>query len=138
VIASASEKMLKSNGHFLQAKMVSEQRAMEIARLQEALATHMQENNNMKIEIRTLKYVVYLFQSDQMYAQLMPYRETMALFANEYHEGTGPSTGCISSIIRAGNLPAKQLLRRRKDLWQILQWTRKHFRHAAAAQSNVQ
>jgi hypothetical protein len=60
--------MLESNGHFLQAKMVSKQRAMEVARLQEALATHAQENNDMKIEIRTLKYVVYLFQSDQMYA----------------------------------------------------------------------
>jgi hypothetical protein len=47
--------MLESSGHYLQAKMVSEQRAMEIARLQEALAAHTKENNDMKVEIRTLK-----------------------------------------------------------------------------------
>jgi hypothetical protein len=68
----------------------------------------------------------------------MPYRETMALFANEYHEGTGPSTGRISSVIRAGNLPAKQRLRKCRDLLQILQWTQKDFRRAAVVQSNAQ
>jgi hypothetical protein len=47
--------MLENNGHFLRARMVAEQQAIEIARLQEVLNAHMQENNDLKVEVRTLK-----------------------------------------------------------------------------------
>ena len=40
VVCNASEKMLEHNGHFLQAKMVAEQRAIEIARLQGVVNAH--------------------------------------------------------------------------------------------------
>jgi cell division protein FtsL len=50
-----SEKMLENNGHYLQAKIVSEQRAAEITKLQEALTSHVKENNDLKVEVKSLK-----------------------------------------------------------------------------------
>ena len=35
--------------------MVAEQRAVEIARLQEVVNTHTKENNDLKVEVKTLK-----------------------------------------------------------------------------------
>jgi len=55
VVSNASEKMLESNGHFVCAKMTAEQRASEVAKLLEAVATHAKENNDLKVENRTLK-----------------------------------------------------------------------------------
>ncbi|KAF8264459.1 hypothetical protein EI94DRAFT_1805789 [Lactarius quietus] len=40
---------------FLCAKLISEQRAVQIARLQDALATHAKENNDLRVEVKTLK-----------------------------------------------------------------------------------
>ena len=47
--------MLESNGHFVRARMVAEQRAVEIARLQEMVNTHAKENNDLKVQVETLK-----------------------------------------------------------------------------------
>jgi hypothetical protein len=55
VVSNASEKMLESNGHFLRARMIADQRATEIQRLQEAIASHTRESDDLKVEIRTLK-----------------------------------------------------------------------------------
>ena len=55
MVSNASEKMLEHNGHFLRAKMVAEQRAIEIARLQEVANAHARENNDLKVEVRTLR-----------------------------------------------------------------------------------
>lgn len=35
--------------------MVAEQRALDIARLQEVVNTYMKENNDLKVEVKTLK-----------------------------------------------------------------------------------
>lgn len=55
VVSNASEKMLEHNGHFLRAKMVAEQRAIEIARLQDVVNAHAKENNDLKVKVRTLR-----------------------------------------------------------------------------------
>ena len=55
VVLNTSLKMLKSSGHFLHVKMVAEQRASEIVRLQEIVTAHTKEKNNLKVEIKTLK-----------------------------------------------------------------------------------
>ena len=55
VVSNVSMKMLKSSGHFLHMKMVAEQRASEMARLQEIVTAHVKENNNLKVKIKTLK-----------------------------------------------------------------------------------
>ena len=47
--------MLEHNGHFLRAKMVAEQRAIEIARLQDVVNAHAKENNDLKVKVRTLR-----------------------------------------------------------------------------------
>ena len=47
--------MLENNSHFLRARMMSEQRAMEITRLQEVVAAHVKENNELKLEVKMLK-----------------------------------------------------------------------------------
>ena len=47
--------MLENNGHYLQAKIISDQQAAEIVRLQDALTSHAKENNNLKIMIQTLR-----------------------------------------------------------------------------------
>ena len=47
--------MLKNNGHFLRARMVAKQRAVEIARLQDVVNAHAKENNDLKVEVRSLR-----------------------------------------------------------------------------------
>ena len=47
--------MLESNRHFLRAKIVAEQRAIEIIRLQEIVSAHAKENNDLKAEVKALK-----------------------------------------------------------------------------------
>ena len=46
---------LENSGHFLHMKMIAEQRASKIARLQEIVMAHVMENNNLKVQIKTLK-----------------------------------------------------------------------------------
>ena len=50
-----SEKMLENIGHFLRARIVAEQRAIELVRLQEVVNTQAKENNDLKVEVKTLK-----------------------------------------------------------------------------------
>ena len=47
--------MLENNGHYLRAKIISDQQAAEIVRLQDALMSHAKENNDLKIVIQTLR-----------------------------------------------------------------------------------
>ena len=47
--------MLENNGHYLRAKIISDQQATEIVRLQDALTSHAKENNDLKIVIQTLR-----------------------------------------------------------------------------------
>jgi hypothetical protein len=56
-IANASVQMLEHNGHYLRAKLMAEQQATEIARLQEAISVQAKENNDLKVQNKTLKYV---------------------------------------------------------------------------------
>jgi hypothetical protein len=55
VVSNASEKMLEGNGHFIRNKLLAEQSLAEVARLQEIINTHAKENNDLKVEVRTLK-----------------------------------------------------------------------------------
>lgn len=54
-IFNASERMLESNGHFLWARILAEQRAVEIIRLQEVVNTYKKENDDLKVKVKTLK-----------------------------------------------------------------------------------
>jgi hypothetical protein len=56
-IANTSAQMLESNGHFLHIKMMAEQQATKIVQLQEALNVQAKENNNLKVQNKTLKYI---------------------------------------------------------------------------------
>ena len=47
--------MLESNGHFLRARMLAEQRAVEIVRLQDVVSAHATENNDLKVELKALR-----------------------------------------------------------------------------------
>lgn len=64
-------------------------------------------------------------------------RESLALFANDYHEGSR-STGRVLSTIRSGNLPTKPPPKKREDCPSVIQWTRKDFRRECVAHSNAQ
>ncbi|KAH9038060.1 hypothetical protein EDB85DRAFT_1888120 [Lactarius pseudohatsudake] len=62
VISNASAKALEVNGHFIRVKMITDQRAMEIEKLQETLASKTKENNqltkendHLNVEVKTLK-----------------------------------------------------------------------------------
>ena len=50
--------MLETNGHFLRVRMVAEQRAIEIIRLQEVVSAHAKENNDLKVEVKALRQVL--------------------------------------------------------------------------------
>jgi hypothetical protein len=56
-IVNASVQMLEHNGHYLHAKLMAEQQATEIMRLQEAISVQAKENNDLKVQNKTLKYV---------------------------------------------------------------------------------
>jgi ketosteroid isomerase-like protein len=73
----------------------------------------------------------------RIYAQLTLLRESLALFANDYHDGSR-STGRVLATIRAGGLPDKPAPRKRTDCPTVRQWTRKEYRIAAVGRSNTQ
>ncbi|KAF8268128.1 hypothetical protein EI94DRAFT_1700465 [Lactarius quietus] len=98
--------------------MATEQMSAEITRLQEVVATHAKENNDLKVEVKTLK-------------------ESLALFANDYHEG-GRSTGRVLSIIQSGNLPQRPPAKKRAECTTVTQWTRKEYRRALVLRTNTQ
>ncbi|KAH9033848.1 hypothetical protein EDB84DRAFT_1488104 [Lactarius hengduanensis] len=64
VVSNASEKLLEVNAHFIRARMIVDERAAEIERLQELLARQTKEKNDLKVEVRTLKEALRLFAKD--------------------------------------------------------------------------
>ncbi|KAI9447367.1 hypothetical protein BJY52DRAFT_1193331 [Lactarius psammicola] len=115
VVANASEKMLEVNGHFVRIKMIADQRAMEIEKLQEVVASKTAENNDLTVEIRTLK-------------------EALELFARDYHENRQASSGGFLSI-SSEILPPKQALKIRTDNPQVHYWVKKEYTHAMRKQN---
>ena len=64
-------------------------------------------------------------------------RDSLALFANDYHEGSR-TTGGIRSTIRSVNLPVRPASKKREECPMVNLWTRKEFRHACVAHTNTQ
>jgi hypothetical protein len=64
-------------------------------------------------------------------------RESLALFANGYCEGS-QSTSRVLTTIRAGNLPAIPARKNRCDFPNVHLWTRKEFRCKITAQKRAQ
>ncbi|KAH9038700.1 hypothetical protein EDB85DRAFT_1887752 [Lactarius pseudohatsudake] len=126
VISNASAKMLKNNGHFIRVQMTSEKRAMEITRLEEALADKTKENNELKEENKDLK------------VEVKALRGAIKLFAKEYHESTsGIHINGVLASLRTRTFPAKPALRKRTDILMVIQWTRKDFRCVSATKGNA-
>ncbi|KAH9007492.1 hypothetical protein EDB84DRAFT_1572818 [Lactarius hengduanensis] len=126
VISNASAKMLENNGHFIRVQMTSEKRAMEITRLEEALADKTKENNELKEENKDLK------------VEVKALRGAIELFAKEYHESTsGIHINGVLASLRTGTVPAKPALRKRTDVPMVVQWTRKDFRRVSATKGNT-
>jgi hypothetical protein len=129
-ISNASEKMLENNGHFLHAKIVIEQQAIEITWLQGTLDTQNKENHDLNVQITTLK-CVWPFLFFEMYAPLTTRSNTIALFANDYHVGSR-ATGHVLATIRCSGLPNKPPAHKCEDFPDVALWTRKDFRRATA------
>ncbi|KAH8984626.1 hypothetical protein EDB92DRAFT_2117063 [Lactarius akahatsu] len=64
VVSNASEKLLEVNAHFIRARMVVDERAAEIERLRELVASQTKEKNDLKMQVRTLKEALRLFAKD--------------------------------------------------------------------------
>ncbi|KAH9009740.1 hypothetical protein EDB84DRAFT_1446127 [Lactarius hengduanensis] len=88
---------LEVNRHFIRVKMITDQRAMEIEKLQETLTSktkennHLtKENNHLNVEVKTLK-------------------EALGLFAKDYHNRQGGASGGFLNITQEIlDLPPKQ------------------------------
>ena len=64
-------------------------------------------------------------------------RGSLALFANDYHDGS-LTTGRVLRTIRAGNLPTRPASKKREDSLPVHYWTRKEFRSMCVAHANTQ
>ena len=128
--------MLETNGHFLWAKMVAEQSAIEIVRLQEVInaCTHKGEQQSQGW---SQDPQVSHFLSDPTYTSLTLHRDALALFANNYHE-VGHTTGCILCTIQSENLPARPAPKKHKDFPPVNLWTQKAFRCTCVALTNTE
>ena len=134
-ISNAAERMLESNGHFLRAQMVAEQKALETARLQEVLDTYKKENDELKMKSRLSS--VFFFLLDLISTSLILNRKALALFANDYHKG-GQTTSLTLHTTWLGNIPVKPAPLKCKDVLLVHHWTWKEFRCACVAQANTQ
>ncbi|KAI9437835.1 hypothetical protein BJY52DRAFT_1196262 [Lactarius psammicola] len=115
VIANASEKMLEVNGHFIRTKIIADQRATEIEKLQEVVASKTKENDELKVETKTLK-------------------EALELFAKDYHDNRHANGGGFLSI-SSEILPPKQALRLRSDNPDVHYWVKKEYTRAMRKQN---
>ncbi|KAH9063603.1 hypothetical protein EDB87DRAFT_1681257 [Lactarius vividus] len=124
VISNASAKALEVNGHFIRVKMIADQRATEIEKLQETLASKTKEtdqltkeNDHLNVEVKTLK-------------------EALGLFTKDYHNRQGGANGGILSITpEILDLPPRQALRIQTDNPGVVYWLRKEYRRAAQKQN---
>ena len=64
-------------------------------------------------------------------------RDSLALFANDYHEG-GLAPNHVGHTIRSGNLPARPAPKKREDSLPVHHWTRKEFKCACVVHANTQ
>ncbi|KAH9007894.1 hypothetical protein EDB85DRAFT_2165131 [Lactarius pseudohatsudake] len=118
--------MLANNGHFIRVQMTSEKRAMEITRLEEALADKTKENNELKEENKDLK------------VEVKALRGVIKLFSKEYHESTsGIHINGVLASLRTRTVPAKPALCKRMDVPMVVQWMRKDFRRVSATKGNA-
>ncbi|KAI9435026.1 hypothetical protein BJY52DRAFT_1197793 [Lactarius psammicola] len=115
MIANASEKMLEVNGHFIRTKIIADQRATEIEKLQEVVASKTKENDELKVETKTLK-------------------EALELFAKDYHDNRHANGGGFLSI-SSEILPPKQALRLRSDNPDVHYWVKKEYTCAMRKQN---
>ncbi|KAH9007788.1 hypothetical protein EDB84DRAFT_1447321 [Lactarius hengduanensis] len=83
VISNASAKALEVNGHFIRVKMIADQRATEIEKLQETLASKTKENDQLTKE------------NDHLNVEVKTLKEALGLFAKDYHNRQGGASGVV-------------------------------------------
>lgn len=91
------------------------------------------ENQNLTIQVKTLKYVWPFSPFFKVYAPLTAESapsDTIALFANNCQVGSH-ATSCVLTTIRAGGLLNKPTAQKREDFPDIALWARKDFRLTA-------
>ncbi|KAH9020485.1 hypothetical protein EDB84DRAFT_1565692 [Lactarius hengduanensis] len=124
VISNASAKALEVNGHFIRVKMIADQRATEIEKLQETLASKTKENDQLTKE------------NDHLNVEVKTLKEALGLFAKDYHNRQGGASGGFLNITpEIMDLPPKQALRIRTDNTGVVYWLRKEYRRAARKQN---
>ncbi|KAH9024382.1 hypothetical protein EDB85DRAFT_2150521 [Lactarius pseudohatsudake] len=120
VISNASAKALEVNGHFIRIKMIADQRATEIEKLQETLTSKTKENDQLTKE------------NDHLNVEVKTLKEALGLFAKDYHNRQGGASGGFVSITsEILDLPAKQALRIRADNPTVVYWVKKEYTRAA-------
>ncbi|KAH8985340.1 hypothetical protein EDB86DRAFT_2833145 [Lactarius hatsudake] len=77
IFSNASAKALEVNGHFIHVKMIADQRATEIKKLQEALSSKTKENDQLTKE------------NDHLNVEVKTLKEALGLFAKDYHNRQG-------------------------------------------------
>ncbi|KAH9042403.1 hypothetical protein EDB84DRAFT_1559376 [Lactarius hengduanensis] len=116
VISNTSAKALEVNGHFIQIKMIANQRATEIEKLQETLASKTKENDQLTKE------------NDHLNVEVKTLKEALGLFTKDYHNRQGGASGRFTSITsEILDLLAKQALRIRADNPTVVYWVKKEY-----------
>ncbi|KAH9172275.1 hypothetical protein EDB89DRAFT_2069930 [Lactarius sanguifluus] len=114
VISNASAKALEANGHFICVKMIADQRATEIEKLQETLASKTKENDQLTKE------------NDHLNVEVKTLKEALGLFTKDYHNKQGGAVGGFVSITpEILDLPAKQALRIQADNPTVIYWRKR-------------
>ncbi|KAH9171694.1 hypothetical protein EDB89DRAFT_1906825 [Lactarius sanguifluus] len=100
--------------------MIADQRATEIEKLQETLASKTKENDQLTKE------------NDHLNVEVKTLKEALGLFAKDYHNKQGGAVGGFVSITpEILDLPAKQALRIRADNPTVVYWVKKEYTRAA-------
>ncbi|KAH9033073.1 hypothetical protein EDB85DRAFT_1890359 [Lactarius pseudohatsudake] len=109
VISNASAKALAVNRHFIQIKMIANQRATEIEKLQETLASKTKENNQLTKE------------NDHLNVEVKTLKEALGLFAKDYHNRQGgASSGFNWNGIPVDKSVIAEMSRKARMLWRTL------------------
>ncbi|KAI9443888.1 hypothetical protein H4582DRAFT_2189453 [Lactarius indigo] len=120
IVSNASAKTLESNGHFVRVKVIADQRATEIERLQEALTSKIKENDQLSKE------------NERLNVEVRTLKEALGLFAKDHHNRqAGVDSGVVSITSEILDLPAKQALWIRADNPGVVYWVKKEYTRAA-------